>query len=375
MKKRVFVILLGLIFIFGLASCDLLESSTNSDDKTTKVVNTDYGELITVPNKSSYYSGKDCDVVVQELLDAGFTNVKKERVDDLVTGFLTKEKSVDKVSIGGKEKFGKDQFGKDTPIIVYFHAFETKCYDDHNVTKIEAVDSTCAKTGNIEYYKCSRCNKYFSDENCLTEISLSSVTVAKKEHTVVVDAAVAPTPTSDGLTEGSHCSECGTVIVKQKTVKYEDTLPTEYKNALKSAKTYSDYMHMSKQGIYDQLISEYGDNFSVDATQYAVDNLQADYNYNALKSAESYSKTMHMSKQKIYEQLISEYGDKFTSSEAQYAVDNLVADYNANALYTAKIYYTQMSMSKTAIYNQLISPYGEAFTASEAQYAIDHLDD
>lgn len=97
----------------------------------------------------------------------------------------------------------------------------------------------------------------------------------------------------------------------------------EFKNALKSAKTYSDMMHMSKQGIYDQLTSEYGDQFEADAAQYAIDNLDADYNENALKSAEVYYKDMAMSKSAVYDQLISEYGDKFTEEEAQYAVDNL----------------------------------------------------
>ena len=76
-----------------------------------------------------------------------------------------------------------------------------------------------------------------------------------------------------------------------------------------------------------------------------------------------------------YEQLSSEYGEQFTAEEAQYAADNLVADYNENALLTAKNYQESMSMSKAAIYDQLVSPYGEGFTVEEAQYAIDNLDD
>lgn len=96
---------------------------------------------------------------------------------------------------------------------------------------------------------------------------------------------------------------------------------------------------------------------------------------NALKKAESYSKTMNMSKQAIYDQLVSEYGEKFPADAAQYAIDNVQADWNANALAKAKSYQTTMSMSKSAIYDQLTSQYGEKFTASEAQYAIDHLDD
>ena len=82
---------------------------------------------------------------------------------------------------------------------------------------------------------------------------------------------------------------------------------------------------------------------------------------------------MHMSRSAIYDQLTSSYGEKFTAEEAQYAVDHLVADYKANALEKAKDYQTTMNMSKSRIYNQLTSSYGEGFTAEEAQYAVDNL--
>jgi len=98
---------------------------------------------------------------------------------------------------------------------------------------------------------------------------------------------------------------------------------TEYKNALKKAESYSNIMHMSKQGIYDQLTSEYGEKFQEDAAQYAVDNMVADWNANALAKAKSYQQTMSMSKSAIYDQLISQYGEKFTEEQAQYAIDHL----------------------------------------------------
>lgn len=82
-------------------------------------------------------------------------------------------------------------------------------------------------------------------------------------------------------------------------------------------------MHMSKAGIYDQLTSEYGDQFSAEAAQYAVDNMTADWNANALATAENYNETMHMSKAGLYDQLTSENGEKFTAEEAQYAIQNL----------------------------------------------------
>lgn len=115
------------------------------------------------------------------------------------------------------------------------------------------------------------------------------------------------------------------VAEEQKEEKEEpkENVSQEFKNALNKAQIYSDTMYMSKQGIYDQLVSENGENFPEDAAQYAIDNLDADYNYNALKKAETYYEEMSMSKDAVYDQLTSEYGEKFTSEQAQYAVDHL----------------------------------------------------
>lgn len=147
----------------------------------------------------------------------------------------------------------------------------------------------------------------------------------------------------------------------------------EYTSALSKAKNYSDMMYMSKAAIYDQLVSEYGENLPADVAQYAIDNIDTDWNLNALQKAKNYSDTMYMSKAAIYDQLISDYGEKFTSSEAQYAIDNLVADWNYNALQTAKNYQNTMNMLPDEIYEQLISEYGEKFTPSEADYAVSNL--
>ncbi|MBI6002154.1 Ltp family lipoprotein [Clostridium perfringens] len=119
------------------------------------------------------------------------------------------------------------------------------------------------------------------------------------------------------------------VLVKANEEKLEkkeekvEEVPKEYKSALRKAKVYSDTMSMSKEGLYDQLTSEYGEKFSAEAAQYAVDNLNADWKENALKKAKVYQETMAMSPSAIYDQLVSEYGEKFTAEEAQYAIDNL----------------------------------------------------
>lgn len=140
-----------------------------------------------------------------------------------------------------------------------------------------------------------------------------------------------------GEDEGdSTTTDGGTVETVQETTQNQDSqevvvsteetkedVPTEYKSALRKAKTYSDMMHMSKAGIYDQLTSEYGEQFTEEAAQYAIDNLDADWKANALEKAKSYQEQMAMSPSAIYDQLTSEYGEQFTAEEAQYAIDNL----------------------------------------------------
>ena len=100
-------------------------------------------------------------------------------------------------------------------------------------------------------------------------------------------------------------------------------IPREYQNALRSAKNYLSYSAFSKQGLYEQLISEYGEQYPAEAAQYAVDNCGADWKSEALESAKNYLKYSPMSDAELYEQLTSEYGENFTPEEAQYAIDNL----------------------------------------------------
>lgn len=157
------------------------------------------------------------------------------------------------------------------------------------------------------------------------------------------------------------------------TTARDDSIPKEYLSALNKAESYSNTMHMSKASLYNQLTSEYGEKFSAEAAQYAIDNVEADWKANALEKAKDYSSTMHMSKAGVYKQLTSEYGEQFTEEEAQYAIDNVEADWKANALEKAKSYQETNNMSPEAIRDQLTSEYGEQFTAEEADYAVSNL--
>lgn len=100
-------------------------------------------------------------------------------------------------------------------------------------------------------------------------------------------------------------------------------VPAEYKSALIQATEYANTMHMSKQGVYDQLVSQYGGKFTAAAAQYAIANVKADWNANALAKAKEYQDSEHLSPAAIHDQLTSQYGEKFTQAEADYAIAHL----------------------------------------------------
>lgn len=90
----------------------------------------------------------------------------------------------------------------------------------------------------------------------------------------------------------------------------------ENENALKTAQNYVDIMSFSEEGLRSQLDFE---GFEPDQIDYAIDNVEVDYNQEAVDSATSYSETMSMSSSAIYDQLIFE---GYTADQAQYGIDN-----------------------------------------------------
>lgn len=101
----------------------------------------------------------------------------------------------------------------------------------------------------------------------------------------------------------------------------------EQRNAYNAGKQYLAYSAFSKQGLIDQLSSEVADNYPVDAAEFAVDQIErrgeVDWYEQAERAAREYLDYTSFSKQGLIDQLSSEYGSKFTQEQAEQAVENV----------------------------------------------------
>jgi hypothetical protein len=96
-------------------------------------------------------------------------------------------------------------------------------------------------------------------------------------------------------------------------------LSAEQQNAVKSAQGYLESGAFSRKGLIRQL--EASEGYSLEASTYAVDSLDINYNEQAVKSAQSYLDSGAFSRKGLIRQL--EAGDGFTDSQAVYGVNGV----------------------------------------------------
>ena len=156
-------------------------------------------------------------------LGASAGDIVDNKVSDTVHKFLP-GKLGDWVSdkIGGKVNdavTGKvDDLNKQVTDLISTTIKQLTCTHQYESFTVESTCTQKGKTGEI----CKKCGKTRNTKD-IEELA---------PHTPVVDAAVAPTETTDGLTEGSHCSVCGAVLTAQEVIPMRDpTIDTWFSRA------------------------------------------------------------------------------------------------------------------------------------------------
>lgn len=142
-------------------------------------------------------------------LGASAGDIVDNKVSDTVHKFLP-GKLGDWVSdkIGGKVNdavTGKvDDLNKQVTDLISTTIKQLTCTHQYESFTVASTCTQKGKTGEI----CKKCGKTRNTKD-IEELA---------PHTPVVDAAVAPTETTDGLTEGSHCGVCGAVLQAQEVI-------------------------------------------------------------------------------------------------------------------------------------------------------------
>lgn len=163
---------------------------------------------------------------------------------------------------------------------------------EHVLTHFSATESTCREKGNIEYWRCESCGKYFIDEKCTITISEKATVVALANHsygdwTVISDA----TETKTGLKKHA-CTVCG-----HEEEEVTPKLPHEHKYSDDWSYDYTGHWKIAVCGCEDAPNADFnehhkGDNGLCTVCGYDLStfNLLAlsggDYGYNTLSEKE-----------------------------------------------------------------------------------------
>ena len=129
-----------------------------------------------------------------------------------------------------------------------------------------------------------------------------------------------PTTTTEAPTTTTTAAPTTTTAAPTTTTAPKPQVTTSQAQALGAAQDYFDAgMHFSRQGLIEQLSSEYGSGFSVADATFAADHCGADWNEQAAGAAQDYLDAgMHFSREGMIEQLSSAYGSQFTKAQAEF---------------------------------------------------------
>lgn len=203
-KKSLFTSLLAISTIFTIIGCN------NKSHEHTYVYVDEVPATCTVDGVEEHYACGDCDLLFD-------MNKNEVTLDDLVIKahhtLVTVDSKQETCTEDGYytyyhcevcEKNFADEDGQ-TEIDLADITIPKK---GHNIHFHEAVAATCTEDGNIAYYQCDNCHKYYSDEQGENELTINDIRVLALGHDLLHHEAIEATCTTDGNKEYYECQRC-----------------------------------------------------------------------------------------------------------------------------------------------------------------------
>ena len=157
----------------------------------TIVLNTDFTEEYS----DSYYFDDDFD-------PSGFTYYDWADVSQSASKFYKEDYIISGVKAVVKDGQGASNDGRNFTFTLVFPEIGVT----HNLVKFDYKAPKCTEKGNIEYWYCSECGKYFINESATKEITLEDTVIPATGHSYVYSNHVKE---SDGTYLVYRCSVCG----------------------------------------------------------------------------------------------------------------------------------------------------------------------
>ena len=255
--KKIIAVILILTIIFSFAGCDnVLENKTNNNIKTenSSITNSNnskaeicahvWGQWVEKRKATCQVSGikqsvchnchitktkhtealahKESDWIIDKVAEIGKDGLKytkcdycNKRMNEIIIPAITenhKHAITEWVTVKNSDCTNN---GTQNAICSCGKTMETKEIPAKGHTTVidKAVPATCTSNGLTEGSHCSVCNTVIVKQNSIDKLS----------HAPVIDKAVPATCKNTGLTEGKHCSACNKVIVAQTIVPKTDS--------------------------------------------------------------------------------------------------------------------------------------------------------
>ena len=200
-------------------SCDSLTSITISNSVTS------IGErAFAYCSRLTSITIPDSVTSIGEAAFAGCSSLTSITIPDSVTSIgeyaFQSCSSLTTISLSCKSSLKRSDFGKQANLV---------SYTLHTLKKTEAKAATCSEDGNIEYWTCEHCKKYFLSDDSNPETAKAveqseTVIPALKHKNATTRGASEPTETEPGYSGDRYCPDCNTVLEKGYTYWNEDNL-------------------------------------------------------------------------------------------------------------------------------------------------------